>query len=74
VISTLERAGGAVRYDANVQEHHHFICSRCGGVEDVYLADLRYSLDRRRTLAGAEIRSAEMQFHGVCGRCRRGRR
>src|SRR6185295_12102394 len=29
-------AGGAItRYDANVDHHHHFLCRRCGRLEDV---------------------------------------
>lgn len=27
--------GGAVRYDPNTSSHHHFVCRRCGRVEDV---------------------------------------
>ena len=27
--------GAAARFDAKVHRHHHFICDRCGGVEDV---------------------------------------
>src|ERR1700730_11089024 len=27
--------GKSVRFDANVERHHHFICERCGRVEDI---------------------------------------
>ncbi|MFZ4794778.1 MAG: Fur family transcriptional regulator [Blastocatellia bacterium] len=27
--------GGAVRYDPNTSPHHHFVCRRCGIVEDI---------------------------------------
>src|SRR5438128_12667962 len=27
--------GGCVRFDPNTSEHHHFICRKCGGVEDI---------------------------------------
>ncbi|HZL57700.1 MAG TPA: transcriptional repressor, partial [Bryobacteraceae bacterium] len=27
--------GKAARYDANLEKHHHFVCDRCGAVEDV---------------------------------------
>src|SRR5690242_17997372 len=37
LLSPLERAGAAVRYEANPDDHHHFICRRCGRVWDVYL-------------------------------------
>ena len=71
VISVLERAGGAVRYDPNPEEHHHFVCSKCGRLVDVYLSSLQYGVNTRRSpLEGAEIRSCQVQLNGVCGRCR----
>jgi Fur family transcriptional regulator, peroxide stress response regulator len=27
--------GGAVRYDPNTSPHHHFVCRRCGRVDDI---------------------------------------
>ena len=70
LIATLERAGGAIQYDANPDDHHHFICSRCGVVSDIYLRDVDYAIDRRRsTIAPSRIDRAELQLHGVCERC-----
>lgn len=74
VISRFERAGGPVQYDANLEDHHHFVCRRCGKVANIYLSNLDYSLNRRRApLAGARIESCELQLGGVCARCRRAR-
>ena len=71
VISVLARAGGAVRYDPNPEDHHHFVCSRCGRLVDVYLSSLEYSLNQRRSpLEGAQIQSCQVQLHGLCARCR----
>jgi Fur family peroxide stress response transcriptional regulator len=70
LIATLERAGSAVRYDANPDDHHHFVCSRCGSVSDIYLKGVDYSLDRRRSaMTPARIDRAELQLHGLCARC-----
>lgn len=74
VISTLECAGDALRYDPNSDVHHHFICSRCGDVVDVYLSSVNYKLDAARSrLAEARIESCEVQFRGLCARCRASR-
>ena len=71
VISTLERAGDAVRYDPNPDDHHHFTCSRCGEVMDIYLASVQYKVDGGRSRLGtARIESYEVQFRGVCAACR----
>lgn len=74
VIAPLERAGGAVRYDPNLDEHHHFVCGSCGQVLDIYLTKVGYAVDRRKSrLAGAQIRSCGLQLHGICGDCRSSR-
>ena len=41
--------GKAVRFDANLERHHHFVCERCGRVEDIEWFDLP-SLGRRPPL------------------------
>lgn len=75
VISRLDRAGDAVRYDANSDEHHHFICNRCGRVVDVYLSSIDYRVDAMNSgVAGARIESCAVQLRGLCPQCGRGRR
>ena len=72
LITTLERAGGPVQYDANPDDHHHFVCTRCAEVTDIYLKDVDYAIDSRRSgFAPARIDRAELQLHGVCAACAR---
>lgn len=71
LIGTLERAGGAVRYEINPDDHHHFVCRRCDRVWDVYLDDVEYRVNRRRSgLRGFRVDRPEVQLRGVCARCR----
>jgi Fe2+ or Zn2+ uptake regulation protein len=35
VVSALPGPGGEARYDANPEPHQHFLCTRCGELEDV---------------------------------------
>jgi Fe2+ or Zn2+ uptake regulation protein len=70
LIATLERAGGPVQYDANPDDHHHFVCRRCGRVTDIYLKDVGYAIDSKRSgIAPARIDRAELQLHGLCASC-----
>ena len=72
LIATLERAGAAVQYDANPDDHHHFVCTKCGSVSDIYLRDIGYAIDRTRSAtAPSRIERAELQLHGVCAACAR---
>ena len=71
LLGTLERAGSAAQYEVNPEEHHHFICAGCGKVWDVYLDEVRYRVNRRRSrLEGFEIDRGGVQLQGRCPRCR----
>ena len=72
LLSPLERAGAAVQYEANPDDHHHFICRRCGRVWDVYLRAVEYTVDRRRShLPGVRIDRCDVQLEGLCAACAR---
>jgi Fe2+ or Zn2+ uptake regulation protein len=59
--------GNAARYDACLEPHHHFVCDRCGHVEDLEWFEVP-ALERKR--AGVRsIRSYEIVVRGVCLKC-----
>jgi Fe2+ or Zn2+ uptake regulation protein len=71
LIGTLERAGAAVQFEVNPEDHHHFVCRGCGQVWDVYLEKVGVRMDRRRSpLKGFQIDRREVHLHGLCARCR----
>src|SRR5918998_4226514 len=35
LVSEVRLDGATARYDVNLSPHHHFICRRCGRIEDV---------------------------------------
>ncbi|MGA2113767.1 MAG: Fur family transcriptional regulator [Bryobacteraceae bacterium] len=59
--------GRAARFDAKGMRHHHFICDRCGNVEDIEWYDVPRpasgSLDKR------VLRECEVIFRGLCAKC-----
>jgi len=60
--------GKAARYDAALHPHHHFVCDRCGGVEDIGWFDLPLAV--RQSLGARQPRSFEVVFRGLCEKCR----
>jgi Fe2+ or Zn2+ uptake regulation protein len=71
VIRTLEVAGTAVQFELNSDDHHHFVCDRCGHVWDVYLSNLDVRINRQRTaMGGFQVNRRDVQLHGVCAACR----
>ncbi len=59
--------GRAARFDAKELRHHHFICDRCGSVEDMEWYDVprpaSHSLGKRI------LRDCELIFRGLCAKC-----
>jgi Fe2+ or Zn2+ uptake regulation protein len=53
-------------------EHHHFVCSVCGRVEEFESAQIEAAkLDFMRRY-GAQVEQASLTFHGICASCRAG--
>lgn len=60
--------GKAARFDASLHRHHHFLCERCGTVEDIPWFDLPPSAGKA-PLGGRAVRSYEILFRGTCRTC-----
>jgi Fe2+ or Zn2+ uptake regulation protein len=61
--------GRAARFDARGMQHHHFICDRCGNVEDVDWFDV--PKPAARSLGKRVVRECELIFRGLCTKCAR---
>jgi len=59
--------GRAARFDAKGMRHHHFICDRCGNVEDLEWYDV--ARPASRTLGKRIFRECELIFRGLCAKC-----
>ena len=59
--------GRAARFDAKGTRHHHFICDRCGKVEDVDWYDV--PKPAVRSLGKRVLRECELIFRGLCVKC-----
>jgi len=77
-LSTLETEGlvrkveplfERARYDANLDRHHHFVCTVCGMVSDFYSEALDGLPIPKSVEALGEIDSAHVQIRGTCSAC-----
>jgi len=59
--------GRAARFDARDMRHHHFICDRCGSVEDMDWYDV--PRPRSHSLGKRILRECELIFRGLCTKC-----
>ena len=59
--------GRAARFDAKGMQHHHFICDRCGNVEDLDWYDV--PRPSAGSLGKRVLRECELIFRGLCAKC-----
>ncbi len=59
--------GRAARFDLKGMRHHHFICDRCGNVEDVDWYDVPQPAPA--SLGKRILRECELIFRGLCSKC-----
>ncbi len=59
--------GRAARFDAKGMRHHHFICDRCGVVEDMDWCEVPSPAPG--SLGKRFLRGCEIIFRGLCEKC-----
>src|SRR5262245_34949180 len=59
--------GRAARFDAKGTPHHHFICDRCGNVED--MAWYNVPQPASGSIGKRILREYELIFRGLCTKC-----
>ena len=67
LVREVAMEGRAARFDAKGTRHHHFICDRCGRVEDMEW----YNVPRpaAASLGRRVLRECELIFRGLCTKC-----
>lgn len=69
IISRVGFQGESARFDANMDRHHHFVCTVCGRVKDFRSEALDRLLIPKSVHALGRIESAQVQLRGVCSVC-----
>jgi Fur family peroxide stress response transcriptional regulator len=59
--------GRAARFDVKGDKHHHFICDRCGNIEDVEWYDV--PKPSQGALGKRILRECELILRGRCAKC-----
>ncbi|WP_101773152.1 Fur family transcriptional regulator [Peptostreptococcus faecalis] len=67
-IRKINIQGDPARFDANLEEHNHFICEQCNDIIDVDLDDVSY-VDNTLEKNGMKIKSGYILLKGLCKNC-----
>jgi len=68
-IRTVRLGERNARYDPTLEEHDHFICQRCGRVDDVWLKRDRHVNVTPLVARGFIIIDQSLAVHGLCPQC-----
>lgn len=56
------------RYDADISDHSHFICDKCGAIIDIY-DDNHDSIENKLTDENYIIHRKNLVLYGICSKC-----
>lgn len=69
-LARLVCGDGIDHFDPNTEAHYHFVCERCGCVEDLPL-DVMHSIDDLAShFCDGEITHHSILFYGTCSSCK----
>jgi Fur family peroxide stress response transcriptional regulator len=69
LISRVHILTETARFDANTGPHHHFICSRCGLINDFYSSEPDQFQIPTEVQSWGEVESIHLELRGVCTNC-----
>ncbi|WP_027416879.1 Fur family transcriptional regulator [Aneurinibacillus terranovensis] len=69
LVKELTYGDSSSRFDANMEEHYHVVCLKCGTIEDFYYSGLHQVEEEASTSTGFKVISHRMEVYGVCSDC-----
>jgi Fe2+ or Zn2+ uptake regulation protein len=64
-LHSIDLGTGSMRFDPNLDPHHHLVCTECGRIDDVYGEPPVLVMPD-----DFEVTAAEMVYRGRCATCR----
>lgn len=72
LITTLGPRRESVRFDANLEHHHHYICMRCGLARDFESAELNALRIPEAVTGFGTVVATHVEIRGLCASCATG--
>jgi Fur family transcriptional regulator, peroxide stress response regulator len=69
LIATLGPPRERARFDANLDPHHHFVCTSCGAARDVPAETVHRLNVPAAVREWGRVDVASVEFRGLCSRC-----
>lgn len=68
-IKKITCGNGADRFDADTHPHYHFLCDRCGQLEDMPMEPIGGLDELAKNFYQGRISGHQTFFHGICPEC-----
>ena len=69
LITRVGFLGDKTRFDANTDRHHHFVCTECGLMEDIYNKEWNDFQARSEVTTTGTVNSMHVELRGLCKAC-----
>lgn len=69
LITALGSHREKIRFDPNIESHHHFVCRECGAIHDFYSEELNRISIPEAVNAYGSIENAHVEVRGLCRVC-----
>ena len=70
VVRRVQALEDRIRFDSNLEPHHHLICIRCKGIADLFWPAFEKLKAPEETEEWGEFQYASVDFRGICRQCR----
>lgn len=68
-IQRIRVGDGSDHFDADISDHNHFICKKCGAVLDLPMEPIKMVDDIALKNFGGVIEGHKIYFYGICPKC-----
>jgi len=68
-IKEIHFPGMPARYDGDVRDHYHVMCTECGRIDDVSHFSSRAAITEIEELTKYQIHGVHIKFEGICPQC-----
>lgn len=69
LINTLGSPRERTRFDANLKQHHHFVCKQCGYTRDFYSDELNNVQLPKAVDDFGHVETTQVEVSGICHNC-----
>ncbi len=74
LIKRIHHINNATRFDINISNHHHLVCSKCHKIEDFYWPDFDKMKPPKSVSDWGRVEVKHVVINGLCSECKKKQR